>query len=333
APTADAGAFRFGGEAESGDSEASVMEGMARRRERQKGGWRTLVGPIVGGIAGLVIAYYLLNLIRGEAGNFLKIPLPGVSHTYKYSPGWFPGFLQPSADDASQSEDETIEFDSLVIPALPIPTDEKPTAAPQPAADSPEVVDAEQAPPPKKKEFPDGYVGLVDPPTYTAEELHEALDAAEASVEEAEWKVTDEAYGKLCRLAEVVTFVERDKWAKLYRTVASVLGQIGKTPANLDKIGFRAGALCVDRNRRESGVLLAGKVLTTVSEGRAHGAQVQLAASGRTITVASKRPLRAAADDDVLILGRIVNEPAENLVDFPTKQPVVVWAGMTVKIK
>ncbi|NQT13812.1 MAG: hypothetical protein HQ582_13750, partial [Planctomycetes bacterium] len=63
APTADAGAFQFGGEAASGDSEASVMEGMARRRERQKGGWRTLVGPIVGGIAGLVIAYYLLNLI------------------------------------------------------------------------------------------------------------------------------------------------------------------------------------------------------------------------------------------------------------------------------
>lgn len=337
APTADAGAFRLGGEAASGDSETSVMEGMARRRERQKGGWRTLVGPIVGGIAGLVIAYYLLNLIRGEAGNFLKIPLPGVSHTYRYSPGWFPGFLQPSADDASQSEDETIEFDSLVIPALPVPTDYNPPAVPQPSEKTPEVAHAEEPPPKEKKTFPDGYVGLVDPPSYTSDELGKALEAADASVKDAEGPISEEAYRKLCRLAEMATFVDGGKGAKQLgarrSAIRTLLEQIGQTPANLDKIGFQAGALCVNRDRRESGVVLAGKVLTTVSEGKAHGAQVQLAASGRTITVASKRPLGAAADDDVLILGRIVNEPAENLVGFPTKQPVVVWAGMTVKVK
>lgn len=329
--TADAAAFQFGGEeSRADDAEASVMEGMARRREKQKGGWRTLVGPVVGGIGGLVIAYYLLNFIRGEAGNFLKIPLPGVSHTYKYSPDWFPGFLQPSADDVSQAEGETIDFESIVIPALPYPVDKK--MSPQPPAESPEVVDAEKAPP-KEKELPDGYVGLVDAPTYTAEELHEVLDAAEASVEETEWEVTDEAYGKLCRLAEVVTFVDRDKSAKPFRAVASMLGQVGETPVNLDKIGFQAGALCVDRDRQESGIVLAGKVLTAVSEGKAHGAQVQLAASGRTITVAGKRPLGAAADDDVLILGRIVDDPAENLAGFDTKQPVVVWVGMVVKVE
>jgi hypothetical protein len=141
----------------------------------------------------------------------------------------------------------------------------------------------------------------------------------------------------LWRRAVGATFVGGGMGAKQLgdrrSAIRTLLEQIGKTPANLDKIGFQAGALCVNRNRQESGVVLAGKVLTTMSEGKAHGAHVQLTASGRTITVASKRPLGAEEDDDVLILGRIVDEPAKNLVGFATKQPVAVWVGMTVKVE
>jgi len=338
-PSADAAAFQFGGEeSRADDAEASVMEGMARRREKHKGGWRSMVGVIVGGIGGAMIAYYLLILIRGEKINFLEIPLPGIRQTYTHSPDWFPGFLQPSADeeDASQSEDGTIEFESLVIPALPIPTNEKPPTFPPPSAESPEVADAEKAPP-KKKTSRDGYVGLADPPSYTSDDLGQALKAADASLKDAEGAISEEVYGKLCRLAEVATFVEGGKGGRQLgarrSAIRTLLERIGETPANLDKIGFQAGALCVNRDRQESGVVLAGKVLTTVSEGKAHGAHVQLTASGRTITVASKRPLGAAADDVVLILGRIVDDPAENLVGFATKQPVTVWMGMTVKIE
>ena len=35
----------------------------------------------------------------------------------------------------------------------------------------------------------------------------------------------------------------------------------------------------------------------------------------------------------LFILGSIVEDPAENLVGFPTQQPFVIWAGLTLKIE
>ncbi|GEM_PF-3410581 len=55
---------------------------------------KELISWVGGGILGLIIAYYILVLIKGDQGNFLKIPLPGISRTYKYSPDWFPRFLR-----------------------------------------------------------------------------------------------------------------------------------------------------------------------------------------------------------------------------------------------
>lgn len=131
AVSADPGAFDFArDDADAADGSGSVAAARQERRRKQKSGLRAIMGPVFGGIAGLVIAYYLLNWIRGEAGNFLEIPLPGVPHTYKHSPDWFPGWMKPQPD----SED----------------------AAPE------ELAAGEQ------KKFPEGYVGLVEPPSYGA---------------------------------------------------------------------------------------------------------------------------------------------------------------------
>lgn len=77
-----------------------VPEGEARRRPfaRQpvdkKRLIKDLVGWVVGGVLGLVIAYYLIVIIRGDHGNFLRVPLPGIKSSYKYSPDWFPSFMK-----------------------------------------------------------------------------------------------------------------------------------------------------------------------------------------------------------------------------------------------
>ncbi len=67
---------------------------------------KELVSWVGGAVLGLLIAYYLLVLIRGDHGNFLKIPLPGVRSTYKYSPSWFPSFMKPSPPGDKESESE-----------------------------------------------------------------------------------------------------------------------------------------------------------------------------------------------------------------------------------
>ncbi|MHC4398385.1 MAG: hypothetical protein ACYTG0_01755 [Planctomycetota bacterium] len=95
---------------ESGTTDSSPISNLRRKRKgRQKGLLRELAGWVFGGLGGLLIAYYALNWIKGERGNFLKIPLPGVPHTYKYSPEWFPDWLK---DDSDSEGDASVEAES-----------------------------------------------------------------------------------------------------------------------------------------------------------------------------------------------------------------------------
>jgi hypothetical protein len=108
AVTVDAEAFDFAKtDSETADASAAAAALRPRRRPREKSLIRELASWVFGGVAGLLIAYYALNWIRGEQGNFLKIPLPGVPHTYKHSPDWFPGWLKAAPDSEDSSPDET----------------------------------------------------------------------------------------------------------------------------------------------------------------------------------------------------------------------------------
>jgi len=64
----------------------------ARRRGRdsEKSVFRELVGIVLGGAAGLFIAYYGLNFFGGKRFDFLEIYLPGVKHTREHRPDWLP---------------------------------------------------------------------------------------------------------------------------------------------------------------------------------------------------------------------------------------------------
>ncbi len=110
---APAGAFDFAREdAEAEAAAAGAAPGRPRRRQQKSMG-REIVSWVLGGVAGMLIAYYLLNFIRGPAGNFLKIPLPGVPHTYKYSPDWFPGWMKPAPEAEEANDAPSDEIDDL----------------------------------------------------------------------------------------------------------------------------------------------------------------------------------------------------------------------------
>jgi len=343
---AHTGAFDFAREDAEAEAGPTGATGLRPRRRKQKSMARELAGWVFGGVAGLVIAYYLLNFIRGEAGNFLKIPVPGVSHTYQHSPDWFPGWMKAAPESEEDASEEIADFDEVFTPALqgepgdseqPTPALAQAEPAGNPFSDGPYSGLGGATAPPQPRTFPEGYVGLAAAPSYTSDQLGEALKATHESVGEKAVPISEEAYGKWCRLAEVVTFVHGGPGAKQLQdrksAVRKLLAGIGQNETNLDKIGFQAGALCMAGNRPSNGILLAGKVTHMLSEGNAHGTHVELAASGRTILVAGKRPLPAKDGESVLILGRIVDNPARNLIGFKTQQGLVVWAGLTVKIE
>lgn len=95
------------------DFRIAVPEEEARRRPfarppgKKVNILKELVSWVGGGLLGLIIAYYLLVLIRGDHGNFLRIPLPGIKSTYKYSPSWFPPFLRDVPSQNSSEPEET----------------------------------------------------------------------------------------------------------------------------------------------------------------------------------------------------------------------------------
>ena len=70
-------------------------------RNRLKGNGKSksllgeLVGIVLGGLGGLLIAYYALNWFGGSRYDFANIPLPGVRHTYRHAPAWLKPYLQP----------------------------------------------------------------------------------------------------------------------------------------------------------------------------------------------------------------------------------------------
>ncbi len=63
-----------------------------------------------------------------------------------------------------------------------------------------------------------------------------------------------------------------------------------------------------------------------------HGAAVRMVGLSNPVNVFSGRPMPIAKGDRVVVLGSIVREPAKNLAGYQGPQPVVVWAGLAIKL-
>lgn len=66
-----------------------------RQAESPKRFLGQLLGILLGGLLAIPIAYYLLNAIGGAAFDLVPVPLPGVTHTYKHLPPWWPHWARP----------------------------------------------------------------------------------------------------------------------------------------------------------------------------------------------------------------------------------------------
>jgi phage FluMu protein Com len=96
---------------EAGNADSSAAS-LARRRKSSKGVLGQLLGVILGGLLALPIAYYLLNLIRGEQFDWFHVPLPFAPHTYKHLPEWWPDWARPASDDPFGAAPAERESDS-----------------------------------------------------------------------------------------------------------------------------------------------------------------------------------------------------------------------------
>jgi hypothetical protein len=150
--------------------------------------------------------------------------------------------------------------------------------------------------------------------------------------------MTPEVYQKLSRLADVATCVEvgageNNAWRRR-EGVQNLLVKIGSDPQRADMIGRLAGFQLDAVAREQQGVALAGTVQDVDQEGPLYITRVVLFGLPKVVTVLSSRPAQPAVNirDRVIVLGRIVDDPRENLVGYEGSLPQVVWGGLPVKL-
>lgn len=304
-----------------------------------------LVGVVGGGVLGLAIGYYLLNWIGGPQFNFLDIPLPGL-----------PAQRGAQNDLARQPHDEE---DRIGAADREMPVDDRsaPLAAQPQPADVLETPPIEEAP-----QLPPDYVGPRNVETRSLEELSAAVRAAKsllicdrcqstgyvngspgragAACPECGGKVAGpidrQAFAILCQLADAATFAEPepDEVSNIRRKEAlrSLMLRAALPEERIAQIGRLAWEAVEGGDRRSRGIAVAGVVAETGRAGRLHWAKIRLSGSNDQLTAVSRLGLPARAGEPLLVLGSVVERPAEELVGYEGDLPWVIWVGASARL-
>jgi hypothetical protein len=113
----DAAGAVEGGGADTAESAPDAAGPVRRRRKKKPNMIKDAVGIVLGGVAGLAIAYYGLNLIGGKSYDFAKVYLPFVQHTRVHRPAWWPGWAKIDGPDVAPTPTTTAEEKLFQKPA------------------------------------------------------------------------------------------------------------------------------------------------------------------------------------------------------------------------
>jgi hypothetical protein len=162
--------------------------------------------------------------------------------------------------------------------------------------------------------------------------IQEATDAIFAN--NGTGKVNANSYPAFCRLAQIQTLIAPEKQVPAQRRLVeeTILGNIAKDPQQVTEIGQLAGETMKKADQQKGGILLAGKITNIKTRDNMHGAIVSLAGSGQKVAIIFGKPLNFKIDDEVLVTGVMVVNPAENLPGFTGTSPLVIWAGTIVPV-
>lgn len=344
-------------EADAGERSLSqrARSGPPQRGRKPKSAVRELIGIVVGGVGGLLIAYYCLNLFGGAQFDMLKIPLPFVPHTYQHWPG--------AKGESDATEETADEAQAANRQREHLPDTHAPEAAPAGELAMGGGGFGEMAPADPVNDLPLGYVGPLNPQFATPREVTSALQAAlkasgvaqpaervafegaremngrlvklrrtELVGDEGASAVTvdKKAYQKLADLAAKATFLQSDEDAKLAEVRDKLAAALTRLASAEEAIAPFAQQQ-LDRGE-EGGVVLMGNVGEIVQSGPYYGFSVQLTGTDRAASIFTDLAPELNQGDHVALMGRVVPSPQQNLPDYAGDEPAVVWLGPLAKL-
>lgn len=344
----------------------SMASRAASLRKPKKSFLRNIVNYIGGGVVGLALGYFVLLWIGGPDRDFLelgkKLPAwmtptsfngsPVIAKTSTTTPKPTTSTRrQPQrgfADLANEPRGKTPNvmpevFDTtpdVTTPEAVMPTDLTPEDTVEVPASPFDGLDDEPVTP--------VVLGLRDVQPMTTESLDAALDAARAAMADLlDGNLTDKAsrpkkgrsYITFCALAETMTqaadamatdaTVDSPDTDLLPRLDAAKQA-IAKTivgEKTLGEVGT-IGRIWLGKERRTNqGIIAVGQVLGTYDCAPYAGLLLELEGVPSTVPVVSTRPLPHREGDRIVVVGLIVDTPADNLSSFPKTPPQVIYAG------
>ncbi len=207
---------------------------------------------------------------------------------------------------------------------------------PQPATATPEPsggLTPEPAPEPSGTAV-DTRQRLPAAPLVSGAELKEAVDQVRPVVEQLEQATTEDAvqlvvknYRNLTRLCETVVLAT-DFEAKDREQSVSLLLSLAEKPDAVPMLG-KAGAawLTAGSRRANGGILLVGLVKGIAQEGGIFRTDLALSDGKTTAAVYGETDPATVyqKEDQVLVLGYVVEQPSDNLAGYTGQDPLVVW--------
>jgi hypothetical protein len=150
--------------------------------------------------------------------------------------------------------------------------------------------------------------------------------------------LTADGFDRLCVLAEAVTFVQfeaDDENREALRDAAeTILMAIGNQRDKSEIVGRLAGERLDDSARQANGIVIAGTVQETQSEGDLFAIRLLLFGTGKQVTVVSRQAPEPSVNkrDGMVVMGSIVDTPTENLAGYSGTAPQVIWGGLHCKV-
>ncbi len=244
----------------------------------------------------------------------------------------------------------------LTTPAPPLaepPAAEMPAAADDPFAETttrPAATDDPFADSPAELEAPAEPVGPVNAAEVSPDALAQAIQDAEAAdrqmiaaqgtASEGDLKrIRSNFYVSLFRMADGATFVkdeaESGQLDALRLQMDHLVRQLAADPKRIESLKFNAGRWLEFSRRTTPGIILAGKVQSTAPVGKLHEIKLDIGLEDSTESIVS---VLSATDpgvndgDQAVVLGTIVENPAEELAGYEGAEPTVVWNGMLLTL-
>ncbi len=218
-----------------------------------------------------------------------------------------------------------------------------PGATDDPFADSPVETEAPAEPAPEP-------VGPLDVAKVSPQALALAIQAAEAADQqmvaaqgtaaEAELKrIRSNFYVSLFRMADGATFAKDDAQSGqldvMRQEMDRFVRQLTTDPKRYESLKYNAGRWLGFPRRTTPGIILAGKVQSVEPVGKLHEIKLNIGlenAEESIVSVLSATDPGVNDGDNAVVLGTIVENPAQALAGYEGSDPTVVWNGMLLNL-